>query len=219
MHFEPSMKLATITLNPGNPLAIPLESMILRAVVGWKNPVIPKKKEAVLSPDDLDKNLETYYSRIYRAVSAYVHGTGLDPADLTQEAFLKAYKNKSSFEGASSVYTWLYRIARNTCIDAMRKLKSTGRKYLESEFDENTYDPPEHDQVGKGEDLELLRAALAVVPEEMRLLIILKDLQELRYHEIAEIAGLNEGTVKSRLFRARLMLKQELKKMGYTYGP
>jgi RNA polymerase sigma-70 factor (ECF subfamily) len=217
--FEGSMKIATIDLRLEVSGSIHRELNLFRIKTGWKQTAVPLKKADVLNTDELDKNLESYYSRIYRAVSAYTHGTGLDPSDLTQETFFKAYKNKSSFEGSSTVYTWLYRIARNTCIDAMRKLKSSGSRYKESEFDENQYDTSGNDKdvIGRAEDLKLLRTALAKLPEDLRLLIILKDLQDLRYNEIAEITELNEGTVKSRLFRARLMLKQELLKTGYTY--
>lgn len=165
---------------------------------------------------ELQQNLEQYYSRIFRAITAFTHGSGLDPDDLTQETFLKAWKNRESFEGASSIYTWLYRIARNTCIDAMRKTKITTRKVVDDEFDENLYDTGDSaDSVELNENQGLLRKALAAMEEELRILIVLKDLQGLRYHEISEITETTEGTVKSRLFRARLQLKQELMKLGY----
>lgn len=165
---------------------------------------------------DLNDNLDEYYVRVKRAISAYIVGTGLDADDLTQETFLKAFRNLDSFAGASSVYTWLYRIAKNTCIDAMRKLKTRGEK-KHVEFDEEITGTEKTlvDGVEENERDGLLKKALANLNEEMRLLIVLKHLQQMKYDEISEITGLETGTVKSKLFRARIQLKEELTKMGY----
>ncbi len=167
--------------------------------------------------EDLNKNLETYYARVNRTISGYIAGTGLDADDLTQETFLKAFRNLESFAGSSSVYTWLYRIARNTCIDAMRKLKSRGEKNL-VEFNEeilNKENDNEPDDMEQRERDKLLKKALGNLQEEMRLLIVLKHLQQLKYEEISEITDLEVGTVKSKLFRARTQLKSEMIKLGY----
>lgn len=167
--------------------------------------------------EDLNKNLETYYARVNRTISGYIAGTGLDADDLTQETFLKAFRNLESFAGSSSVYTWLYRIARNTCIDAMRRLNSRGEKNL-VEFNEeilNNENENNPDDVEQRERDELLKKALGNLQEEMRLLIVLKHLQQLKYEEISEITDLEVGTVKSKLFRARTQLKSEMMKLGY----
>lgn len=169
------------------------------------------------SPEKLLKdNLETYYPRIYRAVAAYTNGTGLDPADITQDTFLKAFRKADTFQGSSSVYTWLFRIARNTSIDAMRKLKSVTGTVIDSNFDERLYEQGlEQEPFEQKEENKLLRKALSLLDEDLKMLIILKDLQGMKYHEISEVMDLNEGTVKSRLFRGRLQLKQEMIKLGY----
>jgi RNA polymerase sigma-70 factor (ECF subfamily) len=168
---------------------------------------------ATLTSGDIEK----YYSKIYQAIAAYTAGTGLDPADLTQETFLKAHKHQHSFHGNASVYTWLYRIARNTCIDAMRKIKTERVNHPLISYDDMLYDPASSSpEIEQREDKRLLNEALSRVEESLRLLIVLKDLQGLPYHEIAEITEMNEGTVKSRLFRARVQLRQELIKSGYT---
>ena len=165
----------------------------------------------------MDKQLHLYYSRVYQAVAAYTAGTGLDPADLTQDTFLKAYKKKHTFEGASSIYTWLFRIARNTSIDAMRKIKRNSGTIIDTPYDEALFeDGSSSPDVDNREANTLLKKALAKLEDDQRILIVMKDLQGLRYEEIAEATEQLEGTVKSRLFRARLQLKKELIKLGYT---
>lgn len=181
-----------------------------------REPITNRNPLADQTRKDLNDNLDIYYTRVKRTISAYIVGTGLDADDLTQETFLKAFRSVDSFAGASTVYTWLYRIAKNTCIDAMRKLNTRGEK-KSVEFDEELAGP-EHmhtDQIAERERDSLLKKALANLEEEMRLLIVLKHLQQMKYDEIAEITGLEVGTVKSKLFRARLQLKEELTKMGY----
>lgn len=181
-----------------------------------QQPILEQSTLSEQTRKDLNDNLEQYYTRVKRTISAYIIGTGLDADDLTQETFLKAFRSIDSFAGASSVYTWLYRIAKNTCIDAMRKLNTRGEK-KNVEFDEELAGQADMhtDQILERERDHLLKKALANLEEEMRLLIVLKHLQQMKYDEISEITGLEVGTVKSKLFRARLQLKEELTKMGY----
>ncbi len=171
---------------------------------------------AEVTKKDLNDNLDVYYVRVKRAISAYIVGSGLDADDLTQETFLKAFRSIDSFAGASSVYTWLYRIAKNTCIDAMRKQKTRGDK-KHVEFDEELLESGQilDGDIEERERDSLLKKALSNLNEEMRLLIVLKHLQQMKYDEISEITGLETGTVKSKLFRARIQLKEELTKVGY----
>lgn len=185
----------------------------MQNIFSIKTSSVATDSAATLTSGDIEK----YYSKIYQAIAAYTAGTGLDPADLTQETFLKAHKNQDSFQGNASVYTWLYRIARNTCIDAMRKIKTERMNHPFTSYDDMLYDPASSSpEIEQREDKRLLNEALSRVEESLRLLIVLKDLQGLPYHEIAEITEMNEGTVKSRLFRARVQLRQELIKSGYT---
>ncbi|MCH8558396.1 MAG: sigma-70 family RNA polymerase sigma factor [Balneolia bacterium] len=166
--------------------------------------------------------LETLYPRIERSVRAYTNGTGLDSGDLTQDAFLKAVKSLNQYNQDSSLYTWIYRIARNTCIDAMRKLK-TRRQYDAPDVDADTQTDSDSDSYKSDyehrEEQNMVRRVMASMPDDYRELIILKDFEGLQYNEIAIITGLQEGTVKSRLFRARVMLKEGLLKAGYVHEP
>jgi len=159
------------------------------------------------------------YPRIYRGVAGLTYGSGLNAEDLTQEVFLKAFRKAGTFQGDSAIYTWLFSIARNTCHDAMRRLKVKRRLGLDYEFAPNEElwkAPDEGDPLVGREEHRLLQKALARLPENHRELIVYKDLQEMTYVEIGEIIGIPEGTVKSRLFKARLLLKEELEKLGYT---
>ncbi len=172
------------------------------------------------SEDELQQQLETLYPRIERSIRAYTAGTGLDAEDLAQETFLKAVSSLTAFGGASSVYTWVFRIARNTCIDAMRRLRTRRRYETGTEEDFSGFASSaenESDEIEKRESVSMLRNAIQSLPETYRELIIFKDLEGMSYQEISEVLGLQQGTVKSRLFRARVLLKQALIKAGYEH--
>ena len=132
--------------------------------------------------------------------------------DLSQEVFIKAYEALPQFRFQSSFYTWLYRIAVNKSRDELRKRKvrrwfslqtmlESGDKELGSKIVVEQHD---------NELQELLAAGLKTLPEKYRIAIILKDVDGLSYEEIAEIMECEIGTVKSRLSRARAMLRKVL---------
>jgi len=207
-----SILAVSLPMYPSDSLTV-VFTQSMQSVFSISSSSVKAESEDILSPRDI----ELYYSKIHQAIAAYTVGTGLDPADLTQETFLKAHKSKQTFQGNSSIYTWLYRIARNTCIDAMRKLKTERGHQTINSFDEMYYEPEvTSPEIEKRETKRLLDEALARLDESLRILIVLKDLQGIPYHEIAEITDTNEGTVKSRLFKARVQLRQELIKSGYT---
>ncbi len=173
--------------------------------------------------EQLLSELETLYPRIERSIRAYTNGTGLDPRDLTQDTFLKAVKSLDQYNQGAALYTWIYRIARNTCIDAMRKLK-TRRQYDAPEVDADSQSSTDsgssveyRSDYEQREEQNMVRRVMAFMPNDYRELIILKDFEGMHYNEIAVITSLQEGTVKSRLFRARVMLKEGLLKAGYVH--
>ena len=152
-----------------------------------------------------------YQRRLGRLISRFIR----DPAeteDVTQEAFIKAYRALPSFRGDSAFYTWLYRIGINT---AKNYLVSLGRRPpTSSQFDaEESEDfegaellqdvnTPENELMSK-EVVAMVNATLLNLPEELRTALTLREIEGLSYEEIAEIMGCPIGTVRSRIFRAR----------------
>ena len=146
-------------------------------------------------------------------------GQSADSEDLTQEIFIKVYQTLRSYDAAQgSFQTWLHRIARNHLVDHYRRTK---RDRLTSSLDSETAPLSEKsslgatplEQVESRERNELLQAALTKLSPDMREAVILRDLQDLDYQEIAQVLGIAEGTVKSRINRGRLELARVLKRM------
>lgn len=173
-------------------------------------------------PSDIERELEKHYPVVFRMISAMVWGSDLDPEDLTQDVFLKAYKKADTFNQDSTLSTWLYRIARNTVIDAQRKRKF--RNFFTSfslNSDDNQIEPsnPEsrYDEVESNELQQIVRISIATLPEPFRSIIIWREIEELSYHQIMDITGESEGTLKSRLFHAKKKLKDILVSKGLDY--
>ena len=165
-----------------------------------------------------------WQDRIYNALRKMT-GNEQDAADLTQETFLRALSSLSSFRNESSAYTWLFRIAMNLAASRHRQLarrKTTqesqiGPAYGEDQrgvFDRqpSTDETPER-SVEKQERNRVIMEALGRLSEEQRTLLVLRDIEQVEYQQIAEMLDVPLGTLKSRLFRARLALREELE--GY----
>ncbi|WP_100656710.1 RNA polymerase sigma factor RpoE [Alteromonas flava] len=151
-----------------------------------------------------------YQHKVMHLVSRYVKNTG-DVADVTQEAFIKAYRALPSFRGDSAFYTWLYRIAVNT---AKNYLVSQGRKPPGSDIDaqeadyydggEALHDNSTPERALLSNEIETtLHRVVERLPEDLRMAITLRELEGLSYEEIAEVMDCPVGTVRSRIFRAR----------------
>ena len=159
-----------------------------------------------------------YQSRIVNLVSRFVRNP-TDALDVTQEAFLKAYRALPSFRGDSAFYTWLYRIAVNT---AKNWLAIQSRRSADSEMDYeeieriegNTalreYATPER-LLLKDEIQATVISAIEQLPEDLRLAITLREVEGLSYEEIASVMECPIGTVRSRIFRAREAIDKQLK--------
>ena len=166
--------------------------------------------------------------RIYNLTLRMV-GNPEDALDLSQEAFLNAWKGLGSFKGDSAFSTWLYRLASNACLDFLRSRKrrqdTTGSPL--SLDDEEAPPPPADDsarpdlQLERKERTQALHRALDALPVHHRQVIVMRELSGLSYQEISEALELDLGTVKSRLTRARLALKKILSEDGnfFTSSP
>lgn len=135
-----------------------------------------------------------------------------DARDSVQEAYLRAFRAYASFRGENG-RAWLLTIVRNVCYSRLRRVK---RETPPEEFDEQQHTPVDDSletaaRLRREADRERLDAALAALPEEMREVIVLHELEDLSYKEIAAVVGIPLGTVMSRLARARLRLQRELK--------
>ena len=158
-----------------------------------------------------------YQGRIAALVSRYVSDAG-EVEDVTQEAFIKAYRALGKFRGDSAFYTWLYRIAANT---AKNHLVAKGRRpgahatIEDAEgFDEggmlSESASPEALAMG-GELAEVVESALKALPDELKAALMLREFDGLSYDDIADVLGCPVGTVRSRIFRAREAVDQRVK--------
>lgn len=129
-----------------------------------------------------------------------------DAMDLTQETLIKAYINLRKFRGNSSFKTWLYRIAVNTAMDYIRKKNGIEDELIEMQ----DFKTPE-DIIDKKATREIIMRELNTLQAEYKIILVLRDIEGLSYNEIAEVTNLTLGTVKSRLSRARNILKERLK--------
>ncbi|MFA5089999.1 MAG: sigma-70 family RNA polymerase sigma factor [Candidatus Omnitrophota bacterium] len=151
-----------------------------------------------------------YQDRVLNIVYSLI-GHDKESEDIVQEAFLKAYNSLSSFRRHCQFSTWLYRIVVNTTYDFLRRRKHLASDVLAIENIPTTYDNP-RDALLKREKEAILKTALANVPLKYRIALVLKDIEDLSYNEIAQILHCRIGTVESRIYRARQILKEELLK-------
>ena len=163
-----------------------------------------------------------YQDRVYNACWR-ICGHAEDARDLTQEAFIKAYESMDSFAGQSGFYTWLFRIAVNLSISHRRKASRRMTVSLGHEPDpwsinrqaagltggrDGDGDPAHH--AGRAETHAQVVAALNELDVDQRAVVVLKDIEGLDYEQIATILSVPKGTVKSRLHRARMALREKL---------
>lgn len=169
------------------------------------------------------KLIEKYQDRLFNTVFRMV-GNHDDALEITQEAFYKAMKGLRKFRGKAGFYTWLYRIAMNLCINQHRKnqkLQMTslyaGSETADSQADgllgrmADHQQPSAHDRLELRENHKRVMNALARIEPPARAVMVLRDIEELDYAQIARILQIPIGTVKSRLSRARMVIREQLK--------
>jgi RNA polymerase sigma-70 factor (ECF subfamily) len=170
--------------------------------------------------------VRTHHQRVYGLCYRFT-GNGADAEDLTQDVFLKIYSNLGSFDGArGSLTVWIATMARNLLVDNFRRTRNqraTGS--LDEGWEQNeelrpsrpidrltAAGPTPHEAAVQKELARIVQDALARVSVELREAVILRDLQDLDYKEIAQVLGIPEGTVKSRISRGRAELARLLER-------
>lgn len=154
-----------------------------------------------------------YEKNVYN-IALRMTGNSEDASDMTQEAFIKAYNSLQSFRGDSKFSVWLYRIATNVCLDFLRS--KSRRPTVSLSVEDNEGDEVQLDVADESQSPELLldrqmtresvRRGLETLSPEYRQILLLREIQGLSYEEISQALGLEAGTVKSRIFRARKKL-------------
>ena len=171
----------------------------------------------MLERHEFDDLIAEHYPAMYRLAYRLVNHYD-DAEEIVQEAFLKAWSHRRRFRRESSFKTWIYRIVLNTSISFKRKMRRHRRK-LAAYFTEAGLrrNDPRRGMERHIHRLELnrrLNEALQRLPDSLRALVVLRDLELLPYEDIAVILNIPVGTVKSRLWRARTLLRRELERMG-----
>jgi len=159
----------------------------------------------------LDQLLRRHYDRIH-AVCRRVTGGTRDADDACQEALIKIVRNLPRFDGRSSFGTWAYRIATNASLDELRKRqRRPGLHAVDESRRPEMADPTADRHTERLPDRLLLDDALDRLPEDLRIAVVLRDVADLDYAEIAEVLDVPVGTVKSRISRGRSALAAELR--------
>jgi RNA polymerase sigma-70 factor (ECF subfamily) len=143
-----------------------------------------------------------------------------DAEELTQEVFIRVFKSLKNFKEQAQLSTWIYRITSNICLDEFRKRKNRRVVYLDQDIETEDSElkrqleddrPTPEAQVEKNELQKLVGDAIQKLPENHRIILIMRDINGMSYEEIARVLNSPEGTIKSRINRARQALKDSLK--------
>ncbi len=194
----------------------------------WVIPLTPEEEtrlvERLRKRDEAAFNLfvRTYQNRVFALVHRML-GNRAEAEDLAQEVFVTVFKSIDLFRGDSRLGTWLYRVAVNHCKNRMKYLdrrRTRAHGAIDDARESDVSDGsaiggrlPRPDEAMAGAQLEgAIQTALAELDEEHRVLIVLRDLEGLAYEEIQRITGLPDGTVKSRLHRARAALRDAVER-------
>ncbi|MBO8158888.1 RNA polymerase sigma factor [Thermosyntropha sp.] len=178
------------------------------------------KKSLQGDVEAFDELVLRYQNKVYALAYRYM-GNEEDAYDMTQEAFLKAFRSLRTFKGNSSFSTWLYRLVTNVCLDELRRRK---RRIVPLSLDEplatrdgdevekEIVDPnPTADILYESKEFaEYILSFLHQMKPEHKAVIVLRDMMELSYEEIAQILNCSVGTVKSRISRARNILRKKI---------
>jgi RNA polymerase sigma-70 factor (ECF subfamily) len=163
-----------------------------------------------------------HWRKVFNLAYKFV-GRHDEAEDLTQDIFLKIFKALHTFDRRANFQTWLISISRYLCIDHYRSVRKE-RETMARDVDASDLSPVSRER-GPESQLEqvklkqLIQSALGELPAALRQAVVLRDLQELSYQEIADQLGLPEGTVKSRINRGRLELARQLRHLQHHRRP
>ncbi len=159
-----------------------------------------------------------YQDRLFSALVQILRDRE-EARDVVQEAFVMAWTKLASFRGESGFYSWLFRVAYNIAMSSKRK-KSLPTTSIDNQPASGSITPEDHHpdnqpshQMETSERQHMVRAALEELPEDYRTVLILKEMESFKYEQIAEIVGVPIGTVRSRIHRARSLLRENLLKL------
>src|SRR3954464_10422244 len=160
--------------------------------------------------------VKQHWRKVFNVAYKFV-GKHDEAEDLTQDIFLKIFRSLDTFDRRANFQTWLISVSRNLCIDHYRSVRKE-RETIDREVDANELTPASRDPgpvaaLEQRDRVTLLRQAMLELPETLRTAVLMRDIQELSYQEIAERLGLPEGTVKSRINRGRTELARQIRRL------
>jgi RNA polymerase sigma-70 factor, ECF subfamily len=164
-----------------------------------------------------------YRRKVFNVAYKFV-GRHDEAEDLTQDIFLKIFKSLNTFDSRANFQTWLISVSRNLCIDHYRSVRKE-RETIDRQVDASELSPVSKSQgqmamMEQRDRVQLLKDAMSALPKTLRTAVLMRDIQELSYHEIAEKLHLPEGTVKSRINRGRNELARQIRKLrGEDFSP
>jgi RNA polymerase sigma-70 factor (ECF subfamily) len=187
--------------------------------------VIESLIQRCLTGDQLawEQIVKTYWRKVFNVAYKFV-GKHDEAEDLTQDIFLKIFKSLDTFDRRANFQTWLISISRNLCIDHYRSVRKE-RETIDRDVDAGalapaTAEPGPVAALEQRDRVQLLKQALSALPDTLRTAVLMRDIQELSYQEIADRLRLPEGTVKSRINRGRTELARQVRKLrGNEYSP
>src|SRR5690349_9559971 len=164
-------------------------------------------------PRAFEELVVTYQHRVF-GVALRMLGSRAEAEEIAQEVFLRAHRAMAEFRGEARLSTWLYAIVSRLCLN---RLESPDRRVARGDAALADIAAATPDAAAEAERAELdaaLHAAIAELPDERRLVLVLRDIDGLSYEQIAETLALDLGTVRSRLHRARMQLKEKLERFA-----